>query len=152
MKSYTSLKEMLITRLGAIKGKDDGTLFTGVYGATTQAIAGYPHALVLERAGAGNLIDTHRNEREWQFSVIIRQGVGSQIRTPEEAYEVLLDAVDRTLAMFDEDPQLRNDDGLAQVKDTRVVPVEFTFDAAQESAVHQATLAIAMVDIVNRFN
>lgn len=124
-------------------------LFAEVYGVDEPEPTGYPAAFVLENLGRGQILDTHRNEREWQFDVIIELQI-SDSRTPEQAYAALLDAVDKTITSFDEDPMLLDSNNIAQCKWVRVVPAEFIY-GTKDTAVHRAILAVAVVDIVNRY-
>jgi len=149
-KTYAGLKTILINKITAIVGMDAGALFAGVYGVNKTEPAGYPCCFVIEKTGQGKILDTHRNEREWQFAVVIHQKI-SQNRTPEEAYAALLDAVDRVIEKLDEDPMLLDVNGQEQCKWSRVVPVEFEF-AQQDANVHRALLTVAVVDIVNRYS
>lgn len=148
-KSYTGLKTILINKLTALLGADSGTLFSGVYGVNETNPSGYPCAFVLERTGGGQILDTHRNEREWQFSIVIHQELGT--KSPENAYVALLDAVDRVITSFDQDPMLVDSNSQAQCKWIKVMPVEFEY-AQQESPVHRALLVVGIVDIVNRYS
>jgi len=104
MKSYTSLKTVLINKLEGILGQDSEALFVDVYSAEVTDQTGYPCAFVVESAGDGSLLDTGRNEREWQFEVEILHEVGRM--NPEDVSDSIIDAVDRVLASFDADPQL----------------------------------------------
>ena len=123
-------------------------LFAGVYGVNETEPDGYPAAWVIENTGGGNILDTHRNQREWQFDVIIHIQVGKS-RTPETAYDALLDAVDRVITSFDTDPMLLDTNSQAQCQFVRVVPIEFQF-GIQDSAFHRAVMTIAVLDVVNR--
>lgn len=147
-KTYVGYKNILLKKLEALTGNDGTALFAGVYGVDETEPEGYPCAFVLERVGKGQIVDTHRNEREWQFSIIIHQGVAN--RTPEQAYTALLDAVDRVITMVDRDPMLLDANDQAQCKWVRVVPLEFEY-STQETAVHRALLTVAIVDLVNRY-
>lgn len=147
-KSYASLKTALITKLTALVNANSIALFAGVYGVMETAPTGYPCAFVLERTGKGSILDTHRNEREWQFAVIIKQAIGNQ--TPEQAYATLLEAADIVITSFDEDPMLLDADSQPQCKWVRVVPAEFIYGNG-EQAHHSAEMVVAIVDIVNRF-
>ena len=148
MKSYSSLKEVLIDKLEALTGQDGETLFAGVHGVNKTDPDGYPSAFVLERTGGGQLLDTHRNEREWQFTIVIHQAIGN--KSAEDAYAALLDAVDRVITSFDQDPMLLDSNDVARCKWVKVVPLEFEY-ASQEVAVHRALLVIGINDIVNRY-
>jgi hypothetical protein len=104
--------------------------------------------MVIERTGSGNLLDTHRNEREWQFTVIIKQEIGK--KTPEEAYSALLSAVDAVITSFDTDPMLLDSNSVAQAMRVKVVPVDFIY-ATGDQMFHSAELQVAIADVVNRW-
>ena len=123
-------------------------VFANVYGVNETEPEGYPAAWVIENTGGGEILDTHRNQREWQFDVIIHVQI-NEGTTPENAYDMLLDAADRVIADFDEDPMLLDSNGQAQCQRVQVVPVEFQF-GVQDGAFHRSVMTIAVVDIVNR--
>jgi hypothetical protein len=148
-KSYTGYKNILMLKLEAIKGQDNGSLFDSVYGVNETDPSGYPCVYVIEKTGGGKILDTHRNEREWQFSVVIHQTISAN-RTVEQAYEVLLDAVDRVVQTLDQDPMLLDENDQAQCKWAKVVPVEFEY-GQQDTPIHRALLTIGIVDVVNRY-
>lgn len=147
-KSYTGYKNIIMLKLEALLGQDSTALFTAVYGVNEPESNGYPCAFVLERTGQGSILDTHRNEREWQFSIVIHQSVSQ--KNPKQSYEALLDATDRVITSFDTDPMLYDSNGQARCKWARVVPVEFEF-SNQDTPVHRALLTIGVLDIVNRY-
>lgn len=148
LKTYTELKSVIKTKLEAIKGSDDTKLFSAVYGLAETEVAGYPCAFIIEQAGKGDIIDTHRNKREWQFEITIFQEIGN--KTPEQAQTALLDAVDRVLTTFDEDPYLIDDSNEEQVEYITVVPAEFEYEAGN-GAHHMCKLRVACVNLVNRY-
>lgn len=148
-KTYTSLKAIVIAKLTALQGGDVTKLFANVYGVVETEIDGDPVAYVIENLGGGQIVDTHRNEREWQFDIVIDVKV-VEGRTPEQAYSVLLDAVDKVITSFDEDPMLADAQGQAQCKWVRVVPAEFAY-GVEDGAYHRATISVGIVDIVNRY-
>lgn len=123
-------------------------LFANVYGVSETEPNGYPTAWVVENTGGGEILDTHRNQREWQFDIIMQVQVNTET-TPEVAYDMLLDAADRVIADFDEDPMLLDTDGQAQCQRVRVVPLEFQF-GVQDGAFHRAVVTVAILDVVNR--
>lgn len=151
-KSYVGLKNILIAKLDALDGNDGSALFSAVYGINKTDPEGYPYVFVLERVGKGNIIDTARNQREWQFSVIIHYPVTGTAAPDEaeESYIAMLDAVDRVIKSFDEDPMLLDVHGEAQCAKCEVLPVEFEF-ARQETPLHRALLTVAIVDLVRRY-
>lgn len=148
-KSYSGYKSILIAKMSAILGQDGSALFAGVYGVNETDPAGYPICYVMERTGSGKILDTHRNEREWQFSVVVHQVI-SKNRTAEEAYVALLDATDRVIKTLDEDPLLLDSNSQEQCKWAKVVPVAFEY-AQQDTPVHRALLTVAIMDVVNRY-
>lgn len=148
-KSYAGLKAIIMAKLAALKGGDDTKLFENVYGVNETEPEGSPYCFVVEKTGGGTILDTHRNEREWQFDVFIQVEINSG-RTPEQAYDALLDAVDRTIQSFDQDPMLFDEHGQEQCKWVRVVPLDFQF-GTQDTGFHRAMLTVAVVDIVNRY-
>ncbi len=147
-KTYTGIKNILMMKMQSILGQDNNALFAAVYGVNETEPAGYPVCYVIERAGKGQILDTHRNEREWQFDIVIHQVISN--KTPQQAYEALLDAADRVITKIDQDPMLQDEHGQEQCKWVRVVPMEFEY-ATQDAAVHRALLTVAVVDIVNRY-
>lgn len=147
-KSYAGLKAILMAKLESMTGIDDADLFDGVYGVAETECTGYPSAFVLEKLGDGHILDTHRNQREWQFRVLIEQEIGT--KTPEQAYAALLDSVDRVIESFDQDPMLLDEHGESQCQWCRVVPVEFAW-GADAGVKHIGILTIAIVDVVNRY-
>lgn len=148
-KSYAGLKAIITEKLEALNGADDTKLFEHVYGVNETEPEGSPYCFVVEKTGGGTILDTHRNEREWQFDIFIQVEI-SENRTPEQAYDALLDAADRTIQMFDQDPMLFDEHGQEQCKWVRVVPAEFSF-GTQDTGFHRAQLTVAVVDIVNRY-
>ena len=151
MGSYTSYKSIVISKLQGITvevGMEDVPIFSAVLGANSKSDEGYPLAFVMEKTGGGSILDTHRNEREWQFDIVIHQEIGR--KTIEEAYAALLDAADRVIDSFDQDPMLKDEHGEHRCKWVRVVPVAFEY-GTQETAIHRALLTVAIVDVVNRY-
>jgi len=147
MKSYSTLKTVLINKLEGILGEDSEALFEAVYSAEVTDQTGYPCVFVVESAGDGSLLDTARNEREWQFEVEILHEVGRT--SPEDVSDSIIDAVDRVLASFDADPQLTVA-GVNNAKKVIVVPVDIDF-GTREGGYARAVLRISIVDIVQRF-
>ena len=148
-KSYISLKANLVTALEAINGTDGNSLFVSVEPTEETNPDGYPYAIVSESAGEGQIIDTGRNEREWQFEIHIIHEQGKKADT--DSSDAIIDAVDRVLTTFDENPMFEDGDGVARAKQIRVIPVEFEF-GSREVPMQRAILRVAIVDIVSRFS
>ncbi len=148
-KSYTGLKAIVMAKLDAINGGNGSDLFVEVYGSNFTKPEGYPICYVIEKTGGGNILDTHRNQREWQFDVVIHYKITGN-ETAETAYAAMLDAADRVITAFDRDPLLLDSNGAAQCMWCKVLPVEFEY-ATQDSTVHRALFTVAIMDIVNRY-
>ena len=147
-KSYTGLKAIIIAKLQAILGKDDEILFSSVYAVEKTSPSGYPCCFVFQKTGGGEVLDTHRNEREWQFDVVINQMVGN--KTPEQADAAILDSIDRIISAFDEDPMLLDVHDQSQCKWLEVVPITFGFtDDTKTMSV--ADFVFAIKNVVNRY-
>ena len=147
-KTYTGLKQILIDKLTALQGIGSVALFVQVVGSNVTEPDGYPLCYVMERKGSGKITDTHRNERTWEFSVVIHYALGN--KTEEDASTALLDAVDRVVVMFDTDPMLVDESGQEQCKRVEVAPV-LVERTTQDVAVIRALLNIVIVDLVNRY-
>lgn len=149
-KTYIGLKDILIAKLTALQGVS-GSLFVQVAGSNITEPDGYPLCYVMERGGQGKIVDTHRNERVWDFSVVIHYALGAQTEEAmNTANNALLDAVDRVVTMFDQDPMLKNDSGIEQCKKVEVAPVEIE-RAVQDVAVIRALLRVRVYDLVQRY-
>ena len=148
LKSYLGYKSILVEKIKALTGIDGGKLFVDVLDVNEDNKEGYPVCWVLEQTGKGQILDTHRNEREWQFAIVIHQEVKQKDR--RDAYMALVDAADRVIKAIDEDPMLADPHGQARCKFVKVMPAFFEY-AAEELPLHKALLEVAIVDIVNRY-
>lgn len=146
MKSYEDLNLIIVNKLKALK-EDGETIFVDVYSVPETKPEGYPCAFVVERAGEGSILDTARNEREWQFEVSLMQEKSN--KTPEEAMAVMRKIVDKVINMFDQDPQLEIP-GVQQCMRVRIVPLSFDFIIREQTAVF-ARFVVACVDTVHNY-
>lgn len=150
-KTYAGLKEIIIAKLEALT---DGasptphTIFAQVAGSNVTEPVGYPLCYVLQKQGTGKIVDTARNERVWEFSVVIHYAIGN--KTAEQADSALNTAVDLTIAMFDQDPMLADAYGGEQCKKVEVTPVLIEH-TTQDVAVIRALLSVKVVDLVARY-
>lgn len=147
--TYQGIKTVLKTKLQALKGSDDTVLLAGVYDFPTPEPAGYPVAFLVEDAGEGQILTTHQNEREFQFTLTVEQDINETV-DQNTAQSTLLDAVDRIVAAFDQDPYLLDENDDVQVIQVRVLPLQYEW-GNRESGRHVAALRIAAVTIVNRY-
>lgn len=147
-KTYTTLKSAIITKLKAINGGDGQPLFVDVFSSLDKTATGYPIAFLVELAGDGSIIDTARNEREWRFQLTIHHEMGR--KNPDDVSDAIIDAVDKVVTSFDEDPQFKDVNSQPQAKLIRVLPIDFDYGSAEQSFAI-AVLDIAVVDLVSRF-
>lgn len=147
-KTYASIKDILIGKLEDLQGSGAQDLFVQVAGSNITEPDGYPLCYVVERSGNGRIIDTGRNERTWDFSIVIHMQLGQ--KTEEQADAALLDAADRVIQMFDRDPMLATAQGEAQCSKVEVAPVLFE-RATQDTAIIRALLDIRVYDLVQRY-
>lgn len=147
-KSYATFKAILIAKLQALVDGNGTTIFSSVYGTNVTEPTGYPIAYVMEQEGSGKIVDTHRNERVWEFAVVLHYAVGDE--TEGDADAAILDAVDRVVTMFDQDPMLKDDSGFEQCMKVEVAPVHIE-RATQDVAVVRALLNVQVFDLVQRY-
>jgi hypothetical protein len=150
-KSYKSYKSLLKTKLEGLmdSGTPPARIFDYVYDYEEAKPMGYPCAYILQDAGNGSIIDTERNQREWQFKIVLKQEISKVGKTPEQAEDILTDVVDKVIESFDTDPQLLVSN-VAQCMYCRVTPVEFDFSMSDTAQIF-ATFIICIVDIVKTF-
>ena len=148
MKSYTDLNQVIVDKLKALI--DGGaTIFVDVYSVPETKPIGYPCAFVVESAGTGSILDTARNEREWQFEVSLAQEISKTGKTPEEASIIMRKIVDKVIDMFDQDPQLEVS-GVQQCMRVKVVPLAFDFTIREQPFIF-ARFLVSCVDVVRNY-
>lgn len=148
-KTYGTYKTALQSKLSALLGMDGEALFAGVYMNHEEDVDGFPSAFIVESAGDGSIIDNGRNEREWQFEIFIHHEVGK--KNKNDVSDAIIDALDRVIASFDEDPMLKDSNGQPQCKKVRVVPVDIEF-GEREGGYARAVVQVSIVDIVSRYS
>ena len=146
---YQEYRDIIKDKLLAIVDDESDPLFAeAVYAVAEADPQGYPCAFVTERTGGGQILDTHRNQREWQFDVTVV--VKADAEDPETAQDNLLYASDAVIKMFDEDPMLLDDNQQAQCIWCRVVPARFDY-GINGGANHRCVITVAIVNVVNRY-
>jgi len=145
-KSYTDLNQVIVNKLTALLDGAE-TIFVDVYKVAETKPEGYPCAYVVDSAGEGSQLDTARNEREWQFEVVLMQEASK--KTPEEAAVIMRKIVDKVIEMFDQDPQLKVA-GVQQCMNIRVVPLIFDYTIREVPFVF-ARFLVSCVDIVRNY-
>ncbi len=151
MKSYTSLITVITNKLIALvdSGTPPATIFNDVYNVPESKPTGYPCAFVIEKAGGGSILDTARNEREWQFEITLMQETSNAGKTPEQAAVIMRDIVDRVIDMFDQDPQLEVA-AVQQCMKVRIVPVLIDYTIREQPFIF-AKFIVACVDLVKNY-
>ena len=146
-KSYTTLNAIIVGKLKALLDGGGETLFVDVYNIPKTKPEGYPCAFVVDSAGEGAILDTARNEREWQFEISLIQEQGN--KTPEEVAVIMRTIVDAVIDMFDQDPQLEVG-GDQQCMRVRVVPLAFDYEIREQPFIF-AKLLVACSDLVSNY-
>ena len=146
MRSYEDLNLVIVNKLIALVDGAE-TIFVDVYTVPETKPEGYPCAFVVEMAGEGSILDTARNEREWQFEVSLMQEISK--KTPEEAAAIMRRIVDKVIDMFDQDLQLEVG-GVQQCMRVKVVPLIFDYTIREEPKVF-ARFLVSCVDLVRKF-
>ena len=138
--NYTDIKAVIKTKLEALD------IFVAVYNVNETKPSGYPCAMILETAGEGEIIDTLRNDRIFEFRIIIIQQMGTS-KTPEQASTERLTLTDTVFKMFDEDPQLTvsDEDSVVRVK---VTPISFD-EITKDRPIFQSEIIVACSSLVN---
>ena len=119
------LKTILKNKVEALVNDQGKSIFGAVFSYAKGDFKNYPVAVVANTGASGEVLDTHRNERTFHFTIDLYQEESQAGRTPEEADEIMTDAVDAVLLAFDTDRDLSG-----QVEVVRVVEANFDFRVA----------------------
>jgi hypothetical protein len=143
IQSYTNLISKLKDKLEALVDESESPIFHEVYDYPENNFSGYPVAVILDKGGGGQVIDTSRIERAFTFDVLLYQEQSIQGKNKEEAAAILRSIVDRVILSFDSDPQLGG-----EVMRVLVANVSLDFTAA--AGVHNfARFTIQLNDFTN---
>ena len=97
--------------------------FKNVYEYPTSTFDGYPSAVIIPTGGVdGKVIDTHRNERTFNFKVSLYQAQTQEGLNKMEAYDRLRDVCDAVIVAFDQDKDFNH-----EVLEIKVVKMSFEF-------------------------
>lgn len=143
--TYTNLISKLKTKLEGITDTEGETVLYEVLDYKGAEMTGYPTALIIDKAGEGSLIDTHRNERIFAFDIILYQEQSSAGKTKQEATTAMRSTVDSIIESFDSDPTLSG-----EVKYIKIIPIEIDYTVEQGSFIF-ATFKVECVDLVNNY-
>ncbi len=143
MSGYNTFKSALVTKLTNLEESVGVNLFVDVKKGAGAKLSGYPSATIFNKGGSGQIMDTHNNQREWQFSIFLVHQFNETV-TQEVAEDTLDAVVDKVLSSFDTDQDLS---GMCDF--IKVVPVSFDYVILQEPFIF-AELVVGVVDMVNR--
>lgn len=105
----------------------------------------YPAAVVTESGGRGQVIDTHRNQRTFQFTIKLYQEQSRAGKTKSEAADIMRACADAILTAFDQDKDLNG-----QVDIVRVVEFDTNFKIAA-GTFNFATFKVDVVVLVHSY-
>src|SRR3989304_3995798 len=87
--TYANLIGLLKTKLEGLLDDDDNAIFKHAYAYGENEFEGYPCAVILDKGGAGQVIDTQRIERAFTFDIFLyqeRQRQGKQNLKPQQIF------------------------------------------------------------------
>lgn len=138
------VQDALVAKISALQ-VDGQDIFGDVYSYDEGDFKKFPSVIVTFTGGTGSEIDTHRNERIYNFVVRMYQEQSKEGKSKEEANVLMTRATDAILIALDQD----NDLG-GVVKNVRVV--EFTTDFKDRPGTWNfATFKIDCVVIVSNY-
>jgi len=143
--TLAGVQAALITKIQSLQigGKD---IFGEVFGFREGDFKKFPAVTVTFTGGTGSEIDTHRNERIYNFVISLYQEQSQAAKGKEDAAELMTQATDAILTGFDQDKDLNG-----VVKNVRVV--EFTTDFKERpGSWNFATFRVDCVVIVPNYS
>jgi hypothetical protein len=142
--TLTAIIPLIVAKISALK---NGTapIFVAVTDYATGEFTGFPAASVFETGGSGQVIDTHRNQRVFNFTIQLYQEQSVAGKSKAEATAIMRDAVDRVLATFDHDRNLGG-----QIDTMRVLDFDTNFRVAA-GIFNFATIRAAAVVLVQSY-
>lgn len=142
--NYTIVIAKIKAMLTALQA-DGENVFGEVHDFGEGKFESYPAAVILDRAGTGQVLDTARNERDFIFRIMLYQEQSAAGKTKAEAAANMRACVDAVMEMFDKNINLDS-----VVSRVRVVPVNFDF-TSRTGTYNFATFDVSAVDLVNNF-
>jgi hypothetical protein len=143
MSKFATYTPLIQSKLEAIEESEGVPFFVEVRYGHKKDFQGFPTAEFFKKAGSGETLDTHRNERQWQYTLILVYEFKGQT-THEEAENLMDTAVDKVMEAFDTDDTLSGN-----CMKLEVVPVQF-YDILLEEPFVFAEFTITITDFVNR--
>lgn len=144
--TYANLISLLKTKLEGLKDVNNATIFKAVYAYGENEFSGFPCAVILDKGGGGQVIDTNRIERAFTFDIFLYQEQSQAGKTKSEAAVNLRRVVDQVIQSFDQDPQL-NDNVM------RVLVVDVSLDfTSRNGTFNFARFTVQLNDLVNNYS
>lgn len=142
--TLTEVIALIETKLKSLK---NGTapIFGDVFKYTDGDFKKFPVALIAEAGGKGEVIDTHRNQRTYNFEIKLYQEQSIAGKSKEEAATIMRSAADAILTAFDQDKDLGG-----EVDIVRVVEFDTDFKVAA-GTFNFATFRIDVVVLVHSY-
>lgn len=139
--TISAIKALIKTKVQGLQigGKD---IFGQVFDYAQGDFAKYPVAVIMPVGGKGEVLDTHRNERTFQFLIKLYQEQSVAGRDKQDADDIMTKASDAVLIAFDQDEDLGG-----KVEIVRVVEFDLDFKVSA-GTFNFATFRIDCVVIV----
>lgn len=144
MSKYATYTPLIKAKLEALEESNDVPLFVEVRYGAKKEFDGFPTAEFFKKAGSGEEIDTAKNLRKWEYTLLLIYEFKSD-EDREDVEEKMDTCVDAVMKAFDEDPDLS---GTCQK--VSVLPVNF-YDILLEEPFIFAEFTIVIEDFVKRY-
>jgi len=128
-----TLAEVILLIETKLKALHNGTapIFGDVFKYAQGDFHNYPVAVITEAGGKGQVIDSHRNQRTYNFTIKLYQEQSRAGKTKQEASVIMREAADAILTAFDQDKDLGGEVDIVRVvefdTDFRVTAGTFNF-------------------------
>lgn len=119
------IRQLIVDKLEAMIDENSDPIFKQVFPYAQGDFTQYPVAVVKPTGGRGAEIDTHRNERIYEFVVSLYQEQSQAGKTKIEADAIMTKCSDALLKAFDEDKTLGD-----EVQIVKVVQFDLDFKVA----------------------
>lgn len=143
--TYYNLRSVIKTKLQGLNDDDGDDLLVDVLDYGEGQFTGYPSAVVLVSVGDGEVKDTARNERVFEFRIDLYQEHSESGKTKQEATDIMVKAIDKVIEAFDTDNNLNR-----EVVFVEIIPL--VLDTTVKSGVFLfASFKIRCHDLVNNY-
>jgi len=144
MSKFATYTPLLKAKLEALEESTGVLLFKEVRYGYKKDFEGFPTAEFYKKAGSGEVADTHKTERIWEYTLLLIYNFDDELTERKDAELILDTTVDKVMEAFDEDQDL----GGACQK-IEVLPVNF-YDILIEEPFIFAEFTIRIRDFINR--